>query len=458
MTRKRLLLAIILLTSIAVLGCGLTPLLQLSPTATPTRTETPPTPTITLTPTPSLIPGIDTYVKANGFDLKLNSTMLTDQFNTEKIPYEGAVFLVANFNFKDGSSPTNLWDIDQMSLSDNLAPKSSPVGAYAVFGKSGDPMLTYLFVVSKGEHKFVLNFPEEVQIPLSELLPTTSNETVILNYFDDFSDSSSGWTKTSSTTSSRKFSEGQYLITVKSANFRAWGTFPGNYSDVLINVDIALDKLSSESGAGIICRLQDNDNYYFANISLNAGKFYYRLGVQVDGKNKYFTDESWVKSDLIIGDINRVTFSCVKDEFMLGINGSELLRTQDDSIKSGKIGLMAIAFDEAPSTVAFDNLALQNFSPTVSSITTTKAITTQIKLGPGKYGKPIWLEVVQGSYKLTTGTTLKAGSMLDVTESVLTFPVGLAIDISGGDVAIKGKTYSDGDQLVVGSGGLLTPR
>lgn len=95
---------------------------------------------------------------------------------------------------------------------------------------------------------------------------------------------------------------------------------------------------------------------------------------------------------------------------------------------------------------------------TVTPIPPTKAPSVVIRLGPGKYGQPLWLEVVEGDYKLVSGATLRAGSAIDVAEDWLTFPRGLAIDVEGGDIVLMGTTYSQGTKLIVDAQGKLITR
>ena len=80
---------------------------------------------------------------------------------------------------------------------------------------------------------------------------------------------------------------------------------------------------------------------------------------------------------------------------------------------------------------------------------------TIITLGPGKYGKAIWLKVLKGNYKLTGGDILREGSSLGVNENWLNFPSDLAIKIVDGQVNLKGITYSAGTELIVNNGQLV---
>ena len=100
--------------------------------------------------------------------------------------------------------------------------------------------------------------------------------------------------------------------------------------------------------------------------------------------------------------------------------------------------------------------------PTVTLTSIPPTVTSEpsviINLGPGRFGKPLWLEVVKGDYKVTSGATLRAGSAIDVFEDWLSFPPGLAINVEGGEITLKGTTYPPGTKLLVGNQGNLIER
>ncbi|MBN2115423.1 MAG: hypothetical protein JW730_02570 [Anaerolineales bacterium] len=97
-------------------------------------------------------------------------------------------------------------------------------------------------------------------------------------------------------------------------------------------------------------------------------------------------------------------------------------------------------------------------TPTPVPPTATDEPSVIINLGPGRFGKPLWLEVVKGDYKITSGATLKAGSAIGVSEDWLTFPSGLAINVEYGEITLKGTTYPQGTKLLVDNQGSLMER
>lgn len=92
---------------------------------------------------------------------------------------------------------------------------------------------------------------------------------------------------------------------------------------------------------------------------------------------------------------------------------------------------------------------------TATSIPATEEPAIVIRLGPGKFAEPIWLEVISGDYKLTSGDTLLAGSAIGVYTEALTFPTGLVIEIGDGGLVLMGVSYDAGTRLVVDEAGNL---
>jgi hypothetical protein len=111
-----------------------------------------------------------------------------------------------------------------------------------------------------------------------------------------------------------------------------------------------------------------------------------------------------------------------------------------------------------PTEVVTSTVELPASTATATSIPAVQEPTIVIRLGPGKYAQPIWLEVLTGEYKLTNGVTLLAGSAIGVYTESLTFPSGMAIEIGDGGLELMGVSYDAGTQLIVDSSGNLVTR
>jgi hypothetical protein len=83
--------------------------------------------------------------------------------------------------------------------------------------------------------------------------------------------------------------------------------------------------------------------------------------------------------------------------------------------------------------------------------------TVVIRLSQGRFGNPLHVVVLEGEYRLSSRDIANAGSSIDVTEDLLTFPKWLGIDIVQ-DVTLRGVKYSKGTKLIVNEEGDLVPR
>lgn len=95
--------------------------------------------------------------------------------------------------------------------------------------------------------------------------------------------------------------------------------------------------------------------------------------------------------------------------------------------------------------------------PTAEAVdpTAAPAAGALIRLGPGKFEQPLWLEVLEGEYHLNDGATLSTGSAVGVYTEDLAFSPGLRIEISEDGLVLLGVTYEAGSELIVDEGGTL---
>lgn len=93
---------------------------------------------------------------------------------------------------------------------------------------------------------------------------------------------------------------------------------------------------------------------------------------------------------------------------------------------------------------------------TITPIPPTAVPTTIIRLSQitnGSNSNPLLLEVIKGKYKITSGTTLTSGSVINANEEMLTFPSGLVIEIGKGGVTLNGINYPEGTKFIIDANG-----
>jgi hypothetical protein len=184
-----------------------------------------------------------------------------------------------------------------------------------------------------------------------------SNSSGVL-YQDDFSDNGSGWPKESSS-DVRDYSNGSYRIyvtgTYSDLIADAGTSLP---ADVAIDVDITLNSGSENNDFGVVCRLQDMNNFYFFQISSDG---FAVIGKFVDNEMHYLSGESMMKVDGIYSGntTNHMKAVCDGSSFYLYANGNLVASTTDTSFTSGgDVGLMAGTFDVGGVDVYFDNFVV----------------------------------------------------------------------------------------------------
>jgi hypothetical protein len=172
---------------------------------------------------------------------------------------------------------------------------------------------------------------------------------------DDFSDPESGWGEYSDEYGSTAYTNGSYSISVSEADYCYWNTLDRTYSDVVIEVDVQKVSGPETNEFGVICRLKDNDNFYYSGITSEG---YFGFGKMLDGEWTDLGSHEWDFNDIAIktGDgVNRLKVTCDFGDLVQQVNGTYLANVSDPDFRTGDIGLYVCAYDEGGVEVLFDN-------------------------------------------------------------------------------------------------------
>ncbi|UYN90343.1 MAG: hypothetical protein KIT08_03670 [Anaerolineales bacterium] len=172
---------------------------------------------------------------------------------------------------------------------------------------------------------------------------------------DDFSSTSSGWDRSTYDDGSQTdYVDGGYHILVNGEYASVWANPGIDVADVSVEVDGVKRGGVDDNEFGVICRYQDESNFYAGSISSDG--FYAIVKIQ-DGEFGYVGTEGMQPSDLILlGDqVNRVRLDCVGSMLTLYVNGTQLISGNDSSFGSGDVGLYAGTFATPGIDVFFDN-------------------------------------------------------------------------------------------------------
>jgi hypothetical protein len=171
---------------------------------------------------------------------------------------------------------------------------------------------------------------------------------------DDFADPTSGWDRTQMDEGATDYAEGEYRIYVAVQNTDIWANPGLDFADARIQVEAKKVSGDDNNDFGLICRYQDNENYYFFVISSDG---YYGIGKVVGGDQQVIGDDSMLPSEVINqgNAANLIRADCVGDNLSLYVNDQMLDQQQDASFSRGDVGLLAGTFDDPGAEIRFDN-------------------------------------------------------------------------------------------------------
>ena len=124
-------------------------------------------------------------------------------------------------------------------------------------------------------------------------------------------------------------------------------------SDVVVQMEVYRVGDVIENDMGLVCRYQDQDNYY----SMSFGNDdYVTIYKTVAGTWTALFNE-FVDTDLS-GDYHQMTISCIGTELSLFIDGNLMAKVNDSELSTGDVGLISGTYDSVPVVLEFDNFVV----------------------------------------------------------------------------------------------------
>ncbi|HZU87319.1 MAG TPA: trypsin-like peptidase domain-containing protein [Anaerolineaceae bacterium] len=151
--------------------------------------------------------------------------------------------------------------------------------------------------------------------------------------------------------------DGQMVFKVTGESTKAYWIYDGvDTEDVQIDVT-AENTGAFENAISIVCRFtQDNDDYSWYEFNISSERLFYLMRYSNGG---WILLDSGMSTELNYGHgTNTYRAICKDDWLILYINGVEKVRIQDSWLKSGKVGLSALALWNPYVVVGFDNLVI----------------------------------------------------------------------------------------------------
>jgi len=185
---------------------------------------------------------------------------------------------------------------------------------------------------------------------------TATAEYVTL-FHDDFSDPNSGWEFYENENGSAGYENGGYRLRVLPTNWMIWDTLPDIFqNDVRIDVDATKMGGPDDNSLGVICRYQDNSNFYYLAISNDGYAAIYRY---LQGEFTVISSEDgqWQK---VVGIYpgstpNHIRADCIGNALTLYVNGVQIATAIDDSFMGGQVSLAAGTFGTGGVDILFKN-------------------------------------------------------------------------------------------------------
>ncbi len=173
---------------------------------------------------------------------------------------------------------------------------------------------------------------------------------------DDFSSQASGFNRFKADEGIMDYDSGGYRILVNALNTNFWATPRKNFADVRMEVDTGKLGGPDENRIGLVCRYA-NDNYYFFMITSDG---FYGAGIFFNGQaillgQKELQSNENIKTGLAV---NHLRADCVGSALTFYVNGFQVASAQNDTLKSGDVGLLAGAFAQPGADIIFDNFVV----------------------------------------------------------------------------------------------------
>lgn len=173
---------------------------------------------------------------------------------------------------------------------------------------------------------------------------------------DDFSHPETGWDHTLADEGIMDYDAGGYRILVNSLQTNFWSTSHQNFSNVQIEVDAGKLAGPDENRIGLVCRFNGSD-YYFFIISSDG---FYGMGVYSGGQALLLGQSEMQASSSINKGlaVNHLRADCTGNTLTFYINGLQVAQTQDSTLTTGGVGLLAGTFATPGVDVIFDNFVV----------------------------------------------------------------------------------------------------
>jgi hypothetical protein len=173
-------------------------------------------------------------------------------------------------------------------------------------------------------------------------------------FFDDFSETKSGWDRYAGEIGATDYKNKAYQISVNEPNTDLFANPYKLFKDTIVEVTAARIGGPDNNSFGVICRFQDEKNFYSAQISSDGYAGIFRMK---DGVYRLLGQDAMLPVPAILGGsaVISIHFECIGRSLALAVNGTPVEAREDKSFENSDVGLIAGAFEEAGVVIAFDD-------------------------------------------------------------------------------------------------------
>ncbi len=173
-------------------------------------------------------------------------------------------------------------------------------------------------------------------------------------FYDEFSDPTSGWRTWQTDTTWIGYQNDGFRFYIADPNFDYWSVAGKRFNDVTLAVDAAVLAGPTNNDFGVICRYQDELNFYAFLISADG---YGGIVRMQEGVYQVLQAEVLEYSPVIQQGYttNHLRADCIGSKLALYVNQEKVFEVEDAAFTHGDVGLMAGSYQEAGVDVFFDN-------------------------------------------------------------------------------------------------------
>jgi hypothetical protein len=173
-------------------------------------------------------------------------------------------------------------------------------------------------------------------------------------FYDDFPNDQSGWYVQYMDDHSVQYDWGGLRFRINRADFDMWSYPDQQFSDAIIWVEAAKLEGTNDNAFGILCRIQENGDFYAFLISSDG---YYGISRRKNGSYHMLNADSMTHSDSVSSPtgLYRLRAACDGHNLAFFVNDILLAEVVDDGLISGKVGVLAGTFAQPGVDIFYDN-------------------------------------------------------------------------------------------------------